>query len=81
MTRTAIVIGFLFIFMVAFANADGERKFYEKCTKCHGSGLSLGKTKSLDEWKSTIKRMKSHGMSIKKREMNDIAEFLAGRSK
>jgi len=77
MIKPVIIILTLALTLTAFAKISGEDKFYEKCTSCHGSALSLNKKKNKAQWEYTIKRMKSHGMSIKKQETKAIAEFLS----
>lgn len=76
--KTVITVALFLIVITAFAAKSGEDFFYSKCTKCHGSSLSLNKQKSKQGWIQTIKRMKKHGMSISSSETKSIADFLSG---
>lgn len=77
-----IITSLFFAAMLAFAEpVDGSRLFYEKCIGCHGALTSLKKTKSLEDWKSVIKRMKGHGAKVSSKEIDLIAEFLVESKK
>ena len=72
---------FVFALLTAasvFAAGTGEELFYSKCTGCHGSALSLNKTKTEKQWLDTIKKMKRHGLSINSAESKAVAKFLFG---
>lgn len=79
MKKTAITLIIIAAAAFAFAAQPGEDIFYNKCSLCHGTGLALNKTKSLEQWKSTVARMVKHGLDISSAEEKAVAEFLAGR--
>jgi len=63
----------------AASKNPAEDLFYSKCSRCHGSELSLKKKKTYDQWIVTIKRMENFGLDISRGERKDIAAFLAGK--
>jgi cytochrome c5 len=81
MRKIVFILAVTFVFAFAHAAKSGEDYFYEKCTSCHGSGLSLNKVKSFQQWQKTIKRMKRHGLSINGSTTKSIAKFLAEKGK
>lgn len=61
---------------------DVKTVFETKCSQCHGSSKALNKTKSLDEWKITVKRMSEKANSnISGQEAENIAEYLSSLKK
>ncbi len=79
---------FFFIIVIltasfAFASAqEGKALFEAKCGSCHSLDRSLRKTKGLEAWKRTIKRMASYPKGeISEIEAEEIAKYLAGRGK
>ncbi len=84
MNRRILVI-LITIFAASFAFAsvrEGKEIFERKCVKCHSLERALRRTKGFEAWKRTVKRMSRYSKEIlKKKDMENIAEYLAGRSK
>jgi len=78
MNKAAVFILAIFTAVSLYAASGGEKLFYEKCVSCHGSSLSLNKTKSKSQWVQTVKRMKKHGLKVSGSQSKAIAEFLSG---
>ncbi|MEW6263306.1 MAG: hypothetical protein AB1641_09525 [Thermodesulfobacteriota bacterium] len=53
--------------------------FEEKCSRCHETNRALIKTKTLDGWKDTVKRMMGKkNAAISKQEAELITQYLFG---
>jgi len=68
----------MMIALTVYAAKSGEDTFYSKCTRCHGSALSLNKNKSAKQWEETVRRMTKHGLSISSSEIKSVVGFLTG---
>ena len=63
-------IGLLLVFLVAFglipvsatngAENDAKGLFEKRCSICHSTSRPLGKTRSAEEWRQTVTRMKGY---------------------
>lgn len=78
MKKTVLIFLGAMLALTVYAAENGENVFYSKCTGCHGSALSLNKQKSAQQWESTVRRMKKHGLNISSSETDAVVEFLAG---
>lgn len=80
MLRSLIFL--LVISIPSYAPAqDIEELFREKCGRCHSLERPLSRTKDLEGWKRTTRRMAGYaGGSISEEEAVKIAEYLAGRN-
>jgi mono/diheme cytochrome c family protein len=81
MRKSLIILLVIFISSSASAQ-DIEKLFREKCGRCHSIERPLNKTKDLEEWKRTVRRMAGYtDGAISEEEQKKIAEYLAGRNK
>ena len=60
---------------------SGQELFYEKCTGCHGTEISLNLNADKSRWDSIVDRMKRHGADVSSAEKKLIVEFLTGNDK
>jgi mono/diheme cytochrome c family protein len=75
-----ILITSLLVSGACTAQQESKELFEEKCIQCHALEKSLSKSKSLAEWKKTIKTMARYSDgAIKKRDVKKIAKYLAKR--
>jgi mono/diheme cytochrome c family protein len=84
MKRFTLIVLIFFLLSFTFASADEGKELFElKCSKCHTLERALSKTKSLNAWKRTSRRMAKYaeqaGGRITSAETTMIAEYLAGR--
>lgn len=79
-------IGLLLVSLVAFiplsvtnaAENDAKELFEKRCSTCHATSRPLGKTKSAEEWRQTVIRMKGYaGGKISDGEAEIIIEYLS----
>lgn len=81
-------IGLLLVSLVAFgliplsvtnaAENDAKGLFEKRCSICHATSRPLGKTKSAEEWRQTVIRMKGYaGGKISDEEAEIIIEYLS----
>lgn len=81
MKKVIFILITIFSVSVSLASVEeGKKLFEEKCDKCHSLERALSKTKDLDAWKRTTKRMSKYTDSIMLNEAGKIAEYLAKRT-
>jgi cytochrome c5 len=61
------------------AEANEAKSLFEKrCSLCHSTSRALDKTKTAEEWKQTVSRMKGHaGDRISAADAETISKYLA----
>jgi len=57
--------------------ADGKSLLEGPCTQCHELGRATSKSKTRDEWLSTVDRMIGKGAAINAEEMEILVDYLA----
>jgi cytochrome c5 len=63
------------------AVSAGSAAFDRSCTTCHDAARSLDRTKDLDGWRATVKRMAAKkGAEVAAGDIEPIATFLASRT-
>ncbi len=59
----------------------GQAAFERSCTQCHDAARSLDRTKDLDGWRATVRRMAAkRGADIPTSDFEPIATYLASRN-
>lgn len=57
--------------------ADGATLLQARCTRCHTLSRVERAQKTLDEWETTIQRMRGKGASLTDEEARTLAKYLA----
>lgn len=56
---------------------DGKTLLEDRCTECHGLSRTTSKSKTLDEWRTTVERMISNGANLNTDEQEVLINYLA----
>ena len=72
-----LVVGLVPISAMTAENSDVKAIFEKGCSLCHPTTRPLSTTKSGEDWKKTVNRMKSYaGDRISDKDAETIAEYL-----
>ena len=72
-----LVVGLIPISGTTAENSDVKAIFEKRCSLCHPTSRPMSTTKSGEEWKKTVNRMKGYaGGRISDKDAEDIVEYL-----
>jgi hypothetical protein len=73
-----VAFGLIPLSVTIGAEEDAKGLFEKRCSICHSTSRPLGKTKSAEEWRQTVTRMKGYaGGKISDEEAEIIIEYLS----
>ncbi len=72
-----ILASFITGSVISATDTDAKTLFEKRCSLCHPASRPLSKTKSGEQWRQTVTRMKTHaGGKISDEEVTIIVEYL-----
>ena len=73
-----VLVGLIPIMGITAEETDSKGLFERRCSLCHPTSRPLSATKSTEEWKKTVLRMKGYaGDRISDQDAKIITEYLA----